>query len=459
MVTTINNRYALFEEDDGTKTPEIRSPVNASHNPFLNQVADDTVPWQEVKRRGGLVAQTTPSSRIKTLPLRFEVKDDFMTRERTWSASTLENSDKQYDPYENWCGVCSQRFPSKTTLVSHMKQTPDHKNYCNLCRRVFKDRNGLQNHLDNSRGHEVHCNVCLSAFNDDWGLRNHFENNSTAEHQFVCLICLLAFRSLGQFERHLQTAEKHTWCATCERRFRNQDERDEHWQKTTRHKHCLQPGCDFDAHNYTALNLHLQEDHFQCTKLNKHSETCKLAIPCPRCRQPCAGQAQLALHLTYCFFCKECNFLTHHEGNYKIHMTKHASATIFCWGCKAPMRTYSSLINHLESSKCPEFPDPSRLIACLGKWWYSPLYMDLDIHAHLRTGRINPNHMRQLMDEGSLHPFVCRGETCTKTFGQLSSLVLHCESQACGWDVPRLNMPGLEREFKQICLRRDSGAA
>jgi hypothetical protein len=140
-------------------------------------------------------------------------------------------------------------------------------------------------------------------------------------------------------------------------------------------------------------------------------------------------------------------------------MTKHASATIPCWGCDAPMRTYSSLINHLESGRCPEFQDPSRLILCLGKWWYSPLYMDLDLHAHIRTGRINPEDMRKWMDEGSLHPFVCRDEACSKTFGHMSSLVLHCESQACGWDVARLNMPGLEQEIKHMCLRRDSATA
>ena len=81
------------------------------------------------------------------------------------------------------------------------------------------------------------------------------------------------------------------------------------------------------------------------------------------------------------------------------------------------------------------------------------------MHAHIRTGRINPIDMRQWMDEGSLHPFLCRDEGCLKTFGHLSSLVLHCESRACGWDIARLNIPGLEKEVRQLCLRRDSGTA
>ncbi|KAF2829011.1 hypothetical protein CC86DRAFT_379779 [Ophiobolus disseminans] len=456
-----NNRYALFGDQNENASPVGRPITDASRNPFLNQVADDSTPWQEVKKRG---AQPAPPLRI----INNQAKATTI-RVRTTSASTVETSDKGYDPHENWCGVCSQKFPSKPALLSHIKQTPDHKHYCNLCKRVFKDLNGLKNHLENSYGHEVYCNLCFSAFINDWGLKNHFENNYTVGHEYVCLTCLLGFRSRIELERHLQTAEKHTWCESCYRRFRNQDERDEHWQKTNKHKHCLQPGCEFDGPSQTELDNHLAIDHFQCagckrispsqTKLNNHLEACTFAIACHQCAEPCAGQNQLALHLQMCFYCAECGFQTYHEGNYKIHMTKHASATISCWGCDAPMRTYSSLINHLESGRCPSFPDPTRLTMCLGKWWYSPLYMDIDIHVTIRTGRADLNTMREWMDGGLLAPFVCRDETCGKTFGHLSSLVLHCESQACGWDIARLNMPGLEKEFQQCCLRRDSGTA
>jgi hypothetical protein len=137
-------------------------------------------------------------------------------------------------------------------------------------------------------------------------------------------------------------------------------------------------------------------------------------------------------------------------------MTKHSSAIIGCWGCDAPMRTYSSLINHLESGKCTGLSDPTILLRCLGKWWYSTLYMDLDMHASIRTDRVNIYEVQQWSSAGIVSPFVCRDEECKKVFGHLSSLVLHCESKACGWDVDRLNMPGLEKEFQQMCLRRDS---
>lgn len=138
-------------------------------------------------------------------------------------------------------------------------------------------------------------------------------------------------------------------------------------------------------------------------------------------------------------------------------MTKHAAGTtISCWACRKPMRDYTTLIKHLESGTCASFSDPARLLLCLGKWWYSPLFMDLDLHANLRTGRVNADEMREWIDQGVLKPFLCRDEGCEATFANLESLVQHCESQTCGWDIARLNIPGLEGEFKRLCLRRDS---
>ena len=138
-------------------------------------------------------------------------------------------------------------------------------------------------------------------------------------------------------------------------------------------------------------------------------------------------------------------------------MTKHKPAELVCWGCELPMRKYSSLINHLESGTCPKLGDAALLMRFLGMWWYSPLYMDLDMHANIRTGRVDIHEVWKWMCEGALHPFLCRDAECGTTFSQPSSLLPHCESKACGWDIDRLNMPGLEKEFKRACLRRDSG--
>jgi hypothetical protein len=216
MTGNANNRYALFVEEDENASPKSSPAVDVSRNPFLNQVADDSVPWQQVGKHGNIMAQPPLASHGTPLATRDLTKASIAqsrvsVRVRTASASTAD-AEKVYDPHENWCGVCSQKFTTKTALLSHVKQTPDHKNYCNLCKRVFKDRNGLKNHLENSLGHDVYCNLCLSAFNNEWGLKNHFENNYTVGHEFACLTCLLGFRTNVELERHLQSAAKHTWC-------------------------------------------------------------------------------------------------------------------------------------------------------------------------------------------------------------------------------------------------------
>jgi hypothetical protein len=218
-------------------TPRKAPVIDVSQNPFLNQVSDDPLPWQDVKKRGASSVEA-PAPKSRTLVIKDANKaiphrtSDTQTRTRATSTTTT-TSDRSYDPHENWCGVCNIKFSSKSALQNHAKQMPDHKHYCNLCVRVFKDRNGLKNHVDNSWGHETSCNLCLSAFKDEWGLKNHFENNYHVDHRFVCLTCLLGFQSQMDLERHLKTAKKHTWCMTCRRPFSSQDERDKHWRTTT----------------------------------------------------------------------------------------------------------------------------------------------------------------------------------------------------------------------------------
>lgn len=239
MATPGNNRYALFATTDDSEAPPPSSPEDPAKNPFLNQVADDSIPWEEVKKRNAPATAARPGDRLINITndrtKYASVLKVVDKRDRAASTSNTECSDKcPSDPFENWCGVCSLKFASKTALLTHTKSTANHQNYCNLCKRVFKDRNGLKNHVDHALGHETYCNLCLSAFKDEWGLRNHFENNHSAGHKFVCMTCLLAFRTEQELGQHLFMSNKHTWCESCQRRFRNQEERDQHWLTTNR---------------------------------------------------------------------------------------------------------------------------------------------------------------------------------------------------------------------------------
>ncbi|KAK7188210.1 hypothetical protein DPSP01_001755 [Paraphaeosphaeria sporulosa] len=459
----VTNRFALFTDGDEERSPVV--PLAPDSNTFVNQVTDNDAPWEEV-RRGGQAAK----SNLKTLVIRDENKTTVRcyTKTRDVSGSTQDSDNmKLSDPHEHWCGVCHIRFPNKNALLTHVKLSPQqHKNYCNLCKRVFVDRNGLKNHVDNAAGHDVTCNLCLSAFKDAWGLKNHFENNYfVAGHDFVCLTCLLGFRTQKELDKHLFTGAKHILCHTCHRKFRNQAERDEHWRLTTKHRHCLQPGCDFDAPDEKALEAHLHDDHFQCegckrifpsqTKLNLHCETCQFEVTC-NCGFGCAGRAKLELHMENCFYCSECRYQTCHESNYQIHMTKHDAAAIPCWHCSVPMRNCSTLINHLESGSCVKLPDPTQLMRCLGTFWYSTLYMDVDIHVQIRSNRVDIGETVSWMKEGLLQPFICRSSGCGKTFNNFSSLVAHVENQECEWDVEKLRLDLVQAEFRRMCARKDS---
>ncbi|KAF3037030.1 hypothetical protein E8E11_000530 [Didymella keratinophila] len=388
------NRYSLFRDGE-VDLPKPAPPEDPSKNPFLNQVAENPLPWQDVKKRGA--PQGPLAVPARTLVIR-DPNTPIITHRRTLSqqarssavSSATTTSDKPYDLHENWCGACSIRFPNKTALQNHVKQTPDHRHYCNLCVRVFKDRNGLKNHVDNTRGHKTFCNLCLSAFKDEWGLKNHFENNYAVDHQFLTGT---VWKQAATSMQLILRLWKHIMSAT--------------------------------TLGAMAANSYI--------RVRRSSISIKNIATCQY-------RARIVKSLALV-----------------KHMTKHTAAAIPCWGCSLPMRTFSSLINHLESGACPRFRGPSLLLQALGEWWYSPLFMDLDIHASIRTGRIKVEEVHEWMHAGILMPFICRDEGCKKAFGHLSAIVQHMESQVCGWDIERLNAPGLEALFKARCLRRDSG--
>ncbi|OAL54640.1 hypothetical protein IQ07DRAFT_500119 [Pyrenochaeta sp. DS3sAY3a] len=367
------------------------------------------------------------------------------TRPIPTTTSSVGVSDKADDPHENWCGICFVKFGSKASLQAHIKQSPaKHQHYCNLCKRVFKDQNGIKNHVENSKGHEVSCNVCFSAFIDKWALKCHFDTHPSGGHQFACFTCLLGFRSQGQLEWHLRSAPAHIHCGPCDRWFHTNKQRDDHWKMTKLHRHCLLPGCTFDARDEVELDGHLERDHYQCkickdimpsqTRLTAHEKACE------NVSRLCTQSVQLNELLTL----SKC-------------LPPQTSSGFICWGCSLPANTISALLAHLESGRCSELRESSLIMHCLGKWWYSPLFMCVEMHAQLRTDRLSLQELRQLqewMEEGAFLPFICRNEGCMKMFSHLSEVAKHWEAGECEWGLSRLNVEGLKEELKNVFAMR-----
>jgi hypothetical protein len=106
MTVKANNRYALFVEEDENASPMSSPTVDVSRNPFLNQIADDSVPWQQVKKRGAPTAQPPPASKGPVLAIRDQHKAAITqygttSRARATSGSIAETAEKIYDPHEN----------------------------------------------------------------------------------------------------------------------------------------------------------------------------------------------------------------------------------------------------------------------------------------------------------------------------------------------------------------------
>ncbi|KAF2645317.1 hypothetical protein P280DRAFT_441671 [Massarina eburnea CBS 473.64] len=473
----MSNRFAIFDEDGASE------PVPPQHTSLLNQSTvdkDDGESWEEVGRGGAKKTKQLKTPAIRNdhpKPLPAIVSWQNKNRELSGSSQgTSPSAPLPTNQYGNYCGVCHYQFRSKASLLAHIKQhAKTHANFCNLCRRVFVDRNGLKNHLDNSQDHEIFCNLCLSAFKNEWALKDHFMNNYAVGHGYVCLTCLLGFKTQYELRCHLQLSWNHVKCDTCDRVFRNQDERDDHWVTTTRHKHCLQPGCDFDAPTQTELETHLENDHFQCegcrrifpsqTKLALHLQACtrKHDVPCPDCGKLYGGQVKLAEHMEKCFGCTECTFRTDTEEKLKEHIIIHTpDGTLHpCWACNKKLRNPVRLVAHLEN--CSSIP-PTFLLTVLGKWYYSVLYMDTDLHAQIRRNEVNFDIglVATWAAKGIISPFICRAKSCKdkeNLFSRFSGLARHVESEECEWNLEEhLKLKQLKEQFDVARSRADSVA-
>ena len=80
--------------------------------------------------------------------------------------------------------------------------------------------------------------------------------------------------------------------------------------------------------------------------------------------------------------------------------------------------------------------------------------MEVDLHVQIRSKRIDLKELVNWMNEGLLHPFICRAPGCGKTFSKFSALALHVEGQDCEWDAERLKLDLVEAEFHRMFPRK-----
>jgi hypothetical protein len=123
------------------------------------------------------------------------------------------------------------------------------------------------------------------------------------------------------------------------------------------------------------------------------------------------------------------------------------------------MPSSTALIGHLEKGGCASLPDQTLLTMCLGKSWYSPLFMDLDLHAQIRRNSVDVGETTDWMEQGILKPFTCRNQICDASFARLSELVAHVESGNCVWELERLRLDLLGADLVAMMKRRDSATA
>jgi hypothetical protein len=104
MAAKGTNRYALFQNTDENASL-INSPaVNATTSVFFNQVADNSAPWEEVKKRGVPAPQRHPANKAKgkQVAIRDLAKvalaygDNNQARARAISASTAPSDVLRY---------------------------------------------------------------------------------------------------------------------------------------------------------------------------------------------------------------------------------------------------------------------------------------------------------------------------------------------------------------------------
>jgi hypothetical protein len=141
------------------------------------------------------------------------------------------------------CDVCQQHFTTVRKLTEHIGEEHHMLFSCVTCGTTFKTKGGCQKH---SKGHSDSTHACeqcdyTAVYHSD--LVTHMKTHSqTRPYQCPNRTCTSAFKSKGEYNRHMQTHSGLVF--SCEE-------------------------CDYTAHSQHVLNDHVKTKH--------------VGVPCPQC--------------------------------------------------------------------------------------------------------------------------------------------------------------------------------
>jgi len=108
---------------------------------------------------------------------------------------------------------CGKSFPSASALTQHVRvHTKEQPFACELpgCGKGFSQKINLKTHMDRHNGVTYRCDSCgKGGFTDTSNLSNHQTYRCGGEKKFPCEVCLVAFGSKFDLNRHKNTSKTH----------------------------------------------------------------------------------------------------------------------------------------------------------------------------------------------------------------------------------------------------------
>ncbi|GFF49482.1 hypothetical protein IFM58399_08566 [Aspergillus lentulus] len=187
---------------------------------------------------------------------------------------------------------------------------------------------------------------------------------------YKCLLCDRWFETEKALYDHCRYTSRHEWCETCLRVFVST----------------------------TAKNQHLFSSPV-------HSHICTLCASRPRFDTAWELKAH---RVDYHNLCDICGKYFNNENDLRMHRQRHQARNLQCYGCYQFFKTFSGMLIHLESGRCPSGTDIDDINRLARECYQSRKYIDT---------------------EGD---YVCPG--CDKFCSKLSGLFQHVEdSLSCSY--------------------------